>query len=488
MCEGKEEGNANGFGQFNEEDAESVAIALLDDLDWRVRAVERIDLTSASWSDRKRSIHAKPLRSWLPPSIKEGAAKEKRVYLPIGNFPKGPLLDFSVTVADRQGYLLTRKEHADIHVHYMQLLAAEAGVPMDAAQLDPLLSAIFSFATSPWQDFLVPESEAPSPDVLEILICNYLNKGTIPGWRKGPIDIEMVREWSAALSETRKLVTDRVPSNLSSVTENPLLILPYVEIVDVSNSGRVLNLFETLNRFLVEVSKKAETVEAAKKLVQLYAVSGSHWNAIAECTVPLDEPFMIKTWERRGLLTERARRSAKQQLVLFRDAQSNHVSVRVSDANVELVASKVTVLDEGRTPLGRSTDFKRATPDLLAFYDGNPGRPERILLDLPLKSSHSATVSRFVILVLTASALLAFCFFLFHWAGAGGKETMTGADIAVILIPAALAASLLLVRETSTLSTEVNKYWAMVVGVILLVLWISALIAYGVNGIDWGSS
>lgn len=63
---------------------------------------------------------------------------------------------------------------------------------------------------------------------------------------------------------------------------------------------------------------------------------------------------------------------------------------------------------------------------------------------------------------------------------------MTGADIAVILVPSAIAASLLIVREVSTLSTEINKGWTLATGGVLMVLWFSTLIAYGLSAINWG--
>lgn len=94
-----------------------------------------------------------------------------------------------------------------------------------------------------------------------------------------------------------------------------------------------------------------------------------------------------------------------------------------------------------------------------------------------------------MILGLIASALMAFIIFVLHWFGVGsGKREMSGADVAVILVPSAIAASLLLVRESSTLSTELNKRSSIATASALVVLWVCTLIAYAVERIEWGSN
>lgn len=489
-CNGCTAGDADGL---DKSDAETVATFLLKDPRWRVRAVERIDLTSASWCERRRSVHVKALESFLPPEF-VGGRKSARLYVPIGNFPKGPLLDFSVNVAGQQAFLLPRNEHALIHVEYVKLLAAEAGIVMDGS-LEPLLAGVFGFASNPWEVFLQSELN-PSKSVINRLLCKYFKKNGLPGWGEGSIEIDVVEAWTSAVDPIRKLVRERTPGNVLSAAENPLLVLPHLESPALSDSQAVVDLLSNLNEFLTVVWTEAVSPiapdvaqKAAKGLLEFYAASGNHWSAIAECTVPLTEPFMIKTSERRGLGLNSGGMTSKKvskQLVTFKDAYSNHVSVRVLDTNVELVSPHAAVLDEKRNPIDLTPDYKRATPELLSFYDADPHRPARIWLNLPLQASLPTRVGRLVILTLTVTALVAFCFFVFNWLGVGGSRAMTGADIAVILVPSAIAASLLIVREVSTLSTEINKGWTLATGGVLLTLWLSTLSAYGLSAINWG--
>ncbi|MFJ3728173.1 hypothetical protein ACIPYQ_37180 [Streptomyces sp. NPDC090045] len=477
------------MNKFDKDKAASIAALLLKDQKWRMRAVERIDLTSANWCERRRSVHAKELESVLLPSGLVSGRNSMRLYLPIGSFHKGPLLDFNVRVAEEPAFLLPRAKHSRIHVKYLRLLAADAAVEMDAG-IEPLLVAIFGFASNPWEVFLQSEVR-PSQGVINSLLCKYLERYGLPGWNAGPINITAVESWRSSVEMTKGLVRDRAPENMLSAAENPILALPHMSVT-VPDAASVLALLADLNIFLAavlgQVASKDDTKrKAASRLLDFYASSGSHWSAIVDCTVSLSTPFMIKTSERRGLNLDSSfpmkQRSSKQ-LVAFNDARSNHVSVRVIDMNVELASP--TVLDENSEPIDLTPDFKRATPELLSFYDANPDRPNRIWLHLPLKSSLPARVSRLVVLTLTATALIAFCFFVFNWLEIGGTQALTGADIAVILVPSAIAASLLIVREVSTLSTEINKGWTLATGGLLLLLWLATLIAYGLNGIDWG--
>lgn len=385
--------SSGGADKFDESDAEAIAVLLLKDPKWRVRAVERIDLTSASWCDRRRSVHVKALESFLPSEFVSGR-KRARLYVPIGSFPKGPLLDFSVSVAGAPAFLLPRNEHARIHVEYVKFLAAQAGITVRPS-LESLLAAIFGFASNPWEVFLQSESN-PSKGVINSLLCNYFKKNGLPGWNGGPVAVEVVETWASAVDAIQKLVRERAPENVLSAAENPLLALPHLEPHLLPNPQTVVDLLSELKDFLTAVWVKSASPTpdtskgASNQLLDFYASSGNHWSAIAECTVPLLEPFMIKTSERRSLGLKSghmASQKVSKQLVTFNDAYSNHVSVRVLDTNVEVVSPQATVLDEKRDPIDLTPDYKRATPELLSFYDADPHRPARIWLNLPLQAS-----------------------------------------------------------------------------------------------------
>lgn len=350
-----------------------------------------------------------------------------------------------------------------------------------------MLQAIFGFATEHWKRLLQQES-FPSDSVLRALFCKYLNKVGIPGWVQQDFDYVTVQRWDELIEQTRGIVRERISTDYVSAAEHPILALPHASGIVLNHEQEVSQHLTSLDDLLTSAAAASSHIPAAKSLLDVYAVGGSHWDAIAEVVVPLKEPFMIKTCEKREIgLKRRANwKKSSHQIVAFNDAYSTHLNIRVADTNVEMEVRGARVLDERNDLISGSPDFQRSTPELFSLNSARPNRPHYVVLSMPLKASLPARVSRFVIFALTASALIAFCFFLFNWLGAGGGRNMTAGDVAVILVPSAIAASLLLVRETSTLSTEINEDWSVTTGLILLILWISTLIAYGFNGIDWG--
>lgn len=90
----------------------SAVCRLLDrPYDWRVRAVERIEMGSATSCMRRRSLLVAPLRDVIGGLLpRHGRIESARLTLPVASFPKGPLVDFDVTAADQPAQLLPRAE------------------------------------------------------------------------------------------------------------------------------------------------------------------------------------------------------------------------------------------------------------------------------------------------------------------------------------------------------------------------------------------
>ncbi|WP_406726787.1 hypothetical protein WJ438_22200 [Streptomyces sp. GD-15H] len=472
--------------QLSELCRETAAILLLDNsAHWRLRANERIDMRSANWCDRRKSIQALPLREPLA-DLLEGVIDKGQthvqLYLPVGSFPRSPSFDFSVTVDGEPAFLIEKSRQAHIQARHIALLAKQAKVPMeDRRLLEEWLRSIVGFASSPWQDIRSHNAS--------IRLRNYLNENRILGDQNGQINKRTINNWLNAVDSVTKKVRSLVPSQIDSAAEYPLLALPEFRKA-FSDEAKVTTCLESLTAFLNEVKQKAnQGDDAAAKLMGAYAASGIHWNAIVECTVPLDKSFLIETSEKRGLDLTAAKpwgRRYSKQPVVFRDARSNHVSILVTDTNVELTPRKTSIFDEKGVSLkGVGPDFQHSTREFMSFSDSGQ-RPEKIVVKLPLGASLPAAISRSAILTLTLTALVAFVVFLFNWLGAGGDSQLSGQDVGVILVPTAIAASLLLVRETSTLSTELNKGWVIATSSVLMMLWLGTLLAYGTNRISWG--
>ncbi|WP_435216046.1 hypothetical protein [Streptomyces sp. bgisy034] len=409
----------------------------------------------------------------------------------------GLLLDFNVKVDEKSAYLLPRSEHSRIKAGLIKHMASEISVTLQPETLS-LLTAIYEFGPGAWGRFLKRSQRRfsgrfdPDKSLLEYLDAYF---DDFMGWNVSP---EMIKDWLCESDSVTRLVRQYAPSSISSAAEHPLLALPqYPEVI--SNTAEVRNLLEKLRKFLEAVDAEAENGnERADRLLWQYAQYGQHWDALAGCVVPLDEPFLIKLSEKRELQLKDPSKdrfesgkplvaipSKAHQLVVFGDAASNHVNVSVGDPNVEL-KNDWRLETEHREAVW-DVQEEKSSAELLAFYDSRDDRSYRLWLKLPLKPTGPGWVSRMVVAILTITALAAFASFSFHWFGAGGTESMAGSDVAVVLIPSAIAAALLLVRESSTLSAEINKEFHYVTSAVLAILWILTLILYGINRVDWGN-
>lgn len=501
----------------NKTTAMRLSIGLLENPSkWRKRAVERIDLTSASFAERKKSIECAPLRDVLNdiagylPRIRSHH-KRAKLWLPIGNFPKGPLIDFDLRIAEEPGFLLTKDLHSEIHANRILRLARTARITTHHPTLEVALKEIFGFTTGLWQN--IHGNVKPEPEPMRELILRFLNAEGIYGWADTPLTpLDIYNWWYSSIDFINRSANSRMVATIDNAAAVPLLALPAIAQTMASNNTPICNrndvsaILDLLKAFLEDAKQKTGNKitgeeRAANKIEILYASYGDHWDAISECEVPLDEPFMIKTSETRGLHLGSpgevansfsrqkgwVSRKSSSQLVVWKDAKSNHVNIRVKDANVELVHDGVKALSERHEVINELPKYFESTPEFLGFYDTRNDRHFRLWIDLPLTTSTPTKVSRWVILSLASTALIAFGFFALHWFGVG-NATMSGADVAVILVPSAIAASLLLVREASTLSTELTKEWSIGTAAVLVLLWLGTLIAYGSEKISWGGA
>jgi hypothetical protein len=124
---------------------------LLDEpYDWRVRAVERLEVTSALYCGRHRSLQVAPLRPLLGDLI-PGNAEKARIILPIASLPKGALRELNLLVPNPAGAsLLNRRAIAELEAGYVIQLAAQVGLTV-SEQLAGLLTAVCEFDAGEWR-------------------------------------------------------------------------------------------------------------------------------------------------------------------------------------------------------------------------------------------------------------------------------------------------------------------------------------------------
>lgn len=337
------------------------------------------------------------------------------------------------------------------------------------------------------------------------LLCEYLTaKGLASHFGKTELSPPDIASFQCAIEPLRRAVCENSPPDINSASENPLLALPYLDRQWLPDEDRTRILLERLRNLVTEGSRN--NTANAKRFVRVYSDYGRNWDALAECKVPLDSPFLIKVSERRALplrepqggviddarhhegLRRKIRRKRVHQLVNFADARTNHVSVRMMDASVELIREKWKPMDERYLPIAPVSppDASEATDEIIAFYDAKPGRKERMWLELPLRPSSGVIATNLVILLLTLTAIVGFVTLVSNAGGIGGGKDLSGNDVAVLLVPSAVAAALLLVRHSTTLAAEVNRKVHYGVAVLLVGLWLLTLILYMTDQVSFG--
>lgn len=132
-----------------------VTVRLLQTLlDWRVRGVERLDIDSAAFYRRRRSLQCTSLREVLeePPDLLPTTdAKPARMVLPIALLPKGPLLDLNIIGPDDVGgQLLVRTSIAERQAAATFAAAEDAGLDVTPSAWQAMVE-LMAFSEGPWR-------------------------------------------------------------------------------------------------------------------------------------------------------------------------------------------------------------------------------------------------------------------------------------------------------------------------------------------------
>lgn len=294
-------------------------------------------------------------------------------------------------------------------------------------------------------------------DVNAVTLGEYLHAGL--GRAVPPAAL---KQWQAAGEVCREVLRPRLDIFRGySAPENPALVLPEL-FADgtLSSDDEAISLLEEYVELVSGLDDMAQVsqLSAAAEFLDVLADYGNYYDLMVAMKVPLDEPFLIKFSERRGLPLG-VRNNATQELVVA-DARTNHVTLKVSDPNVRIGSFSA------RKPASRQFAYgafqTRKDPQSRALYAHDPDRDYRIQLSFRL-----APLRRLQVVPYAVAALLGLlCVALL----AERPEDLQ--TLAVVAGPAALAASVLLAREPSTLGSRLR-----LVSTICLVTTLTALIA-----------
>ncbi|WP_293780840.1 hypothetical protein [uncultured Aeromicrobium sp.] len=191
----------------------------------------------------------------------------------------------------------------------------------------------------------------------------------------------------------------------------------------------------------------------------------NHYDLMAAMEVPLDEPFLVKFSERRSLRLDSITNSGSQDLIIA-DAQTNHVTFKVADPNVQITS--FTALRAGSAEAAFGAFESRSDRQHRAFYAHGGDRDYHIRLRFRLallRRLQLVPYAAAILLLLLTSAML-------H------EQLGDLRELAVVAAPAALGASVLLVREPSTLGSRLRSASSFVLGFALLLLLAAAVWLY----------
>lgn len=199
-------------------------------------------------------------------------------------------------------------------------------------------------------------------------------------------------------------------------------------------------------------------------------------------------------------------------MVSFRDAETNHVSIRVPDTAVRLHGHPQVFSEAEKIIPGASgprnvkdkedcravVDEEAHTFELYLRQDSTRSRAERIFIKTPLRLTRLSSWMLNLTMAITgfATALLIVrgapdLHSVFVWALLPSMESTTGTgltakDATLILVPVAFAASLLLARDGSTLSARIKRVRQSILTVELFLLLTTAFVLLLIHHVKVG--
>ncbi|MGW1713239.1 hypothetical protein [Streptomyces sp. NPDC002156] len=312
--------------------------------------------------------------------------------------------------------------------------------------------------------------------------------------------------------EIGRVAESYVISDYASGAQNPIIAVPYFfqelrerrarrllqkgcalsPCPDVQN---VTDLLGYIRDAVAKAHNEGNPNIRAYEFLSAYFAYGYRWMAFAKCVVPCDEPFIITVEEKRAIYFEPERRLSRTaslankngktvwQMVAFADAETNHLSIRVSDTAVRLKSrhGRPEVLDERKRRLDGKVDEEESTFELYLRQDSTRGRPERIYVKCRLRLSRLMSSFLYLAMVVTAGGIsLLYWRGVYDWRDGKGDYVhgLTAKDAAVILIPVAFVAAFLLIKESSTLVLRIRRLRQSVLVAELFILLATAFSLY----------
>lgn len=380
--------------------------------------------------------------------------------------PKAALLEFDVTGPDgAPAHFVSRFETSNRQVDFLRLLAQSSGVPVPQEVLGLLFgSSLFT----PGMLDGAKLAYAKQPDQLAYALRLAYDR---------PFKAAQVFAWQEQCAAAGRGLAEVLgaPPSLESSSENPLLALldgPDPDLTDDDITDKLASY--------VAWQKDLADADATNALLWL-SVFGRRYVALIDTVIDPDRPAPLKMSERRQLPLESrvgyrrgvptSRRFRCQIHVETHEARSYHLRIRSEDDSVSLFDVPVLQAEDGEVFGANYLDGTAYGSDGYALYSSDPERPGHVVMTIPLRLSgdvrRSLTLVYFLAFAAAAFALL--------------PVELNESAIGLLTLPATFSATVLLVRERTTLSARLLRdyKWALVLAVI--VLWAVSL----ARVVDW---
>lgn len=189
---------------------------------------------------------------------------------------------------------------------------------------------------------------------------------------------------------------------------------------------------------------------------------GRHWELMVLAEVPLDRPFSV-SYRHLDPVGVTGWRNTVAPAVVIADADSNHVAISTSDPGTRLV--DVTARHPRTGELAQMGSTSRETSEMHAFYVWEVDVDFRIVLSARLDVLRRLIVGNALLglLVLLVTAALV------------SRAPSTVGELAIVAGPTAAVASLLLLREPSTLASQLRLRYSAGVAITFLALMLVAM-------------
>jgi hypothetical protein len=436
-------------------------ILLAARLEYRQRVVDEIALQTEGLYRLRRSVQMDPLGPVLESAGIRTVKGEQRAILPLALMPKAALLEFDVTgPGGEDAFFVSRIETANRQLDLIRELAVLSGVP-----LPPQLSALvygLSLFTPGMLDAAKREHEGDRPAQVAYALRVAYDR---------PFDRDRIERWQAALQPAAKVLQRALgaPADLESSSENVLLALIDGPLDELSDD----DVEELVTDYCAWVAQ-LDTVGATSVLWWL-ATFGRRYFALVDTLIDPEHPALLKVTERRPLQMEHSRepgwlgipwgRHRAEIDLETKEGRSYHLRVRSADDSVWLHGVPEIRAENGEEINTDEIVAATTSTDGYAIYLSKPSRPGHARIVLRLRLSDD--IRRALLLVGALAGLAALA--------AVAPVHLDKAALSLITLPATFSATLLLVRERTTLSAKILARYKRTLVLVIILLWLAAL-------------